>query len=127
MHADYVILSVQELFGPEEGALDVPWATFVGDHGKTHTFTVPADDPVDPYLEVQAFDVGEYGHEIFLNDEPLTGFEFPPHDAWQQWMDAITGSLLQSDENRLRIERDGGGDDAFAVANVVVHWRASEP
>lgn len=123
MHADYATVSVQELFGPEEDALDLPWATFVGDHGKTHAFDVPAADPTDSYLEVQAFDVAEYGHEIMLNDEPLSGFDIPPGEGWQYWMDTISGSPLRSGENHLRIERDATTDDAFAVGTVVVHWR----
>ena len=79
--------------------------------------------PTDVYVELQAYDVGAFGHEILLNGDPLTGFDVPPAEGWQYWMDAVTEQELRTGENTLRIRRDTDTDDAFAVGNVVVNWR----
>lgn len=121
--ANYATLSFQEALGPTEGHLDVPWAEFVGDRSSSHAFEVPTDDPLDPYLQIQVFDVEEYGHDVLLNGESLSGFDFPPSEGWQTWVDTVTGPVLRTGENTLRIERDTTSDDAFAVGSVVVNWR----
>jgi hypothetical protein len=120
--ANYALLPILEHLGPAADSLDVEWADFTGDHSSTQGFTVPVAEPVDAYLELQAFDVGEFGHEIVLDGEPLSGFDLPPADGWQYWMDSLAGRDL-SGTNTLRIRRDTSGDDAFAVGNVVVNWR----
>jgi hypothetical protein len=121
--ANYATLSVQEALGPSEDHLDVPWAAFAGDRSSSHAFEVPAEAAADPYLQIQAFDVEEYGHDILLNGESLSGFDIPPAEGWQAWMDTITGPDLREGENTLRIERDTTTEDAFAVGTVVVNWR----
>lgn len=121
--ANYATVSIQELLAPSTGALELPWAEFAGDRSSSHSFEVPVDEPETPYLQIQAFDVGEYDHEILLNGEALTGFDIPPSDGWQAWMDTIAPGQLQGGENTLRVERNTDGDDAFAVGTVVVHWR----
>ena len=121
--ADYALLSVFEQFGPEAGSLDVPWAEFAGDRSSEYEFTVRTDEATDAYVELQAYDVGAYGHEIVLNGEELTGFDVPPRDGWQYWMDTVTDQRLRAGRNILRIRRDQTMDDSFAVGNVVVHWR----
>ena len=126
MYADYATVSVQELLADDETALDLPWASFVGNRGDGHTFSLPAAAPVDPYLEIQAFDVSEYGHEIVLNGESLSGFDIPPAAGWQYWMDTIPESPLRTGDNTLRFERDATTSDAFAIGSVIVHWRASD-
>lgn len=120
-HANYALLPVFEQLGPSRDDLDVERAEFAGDRSSQQTFTVPGTDPVDAYLELQLYDVGEYGHEIVLNGEPLAGFDLPPVNGWQYWMDGV-GELTLQESNTLRIHRNG--DDSFAVGNVVVHWRA---
>lgn len=121
--ANYATLTLQEALGPSEDHLDVPWADFAGNRSSSHTFEVPTDEAVDPYLQIQAFDVEEYGHDILLNGESLSGFDLPPAEGWQTWMDTITNEGLAAGENSLRIERDTATEDAFAVGTVVVNWR----
>lgn len=123
--ANYATLSFQEALGPSEQHLDVPWAEFAGDQSSSQTFEVPTDDPRDPYLQIQVFGVEGYGHDVLLNGESLSGFDFPPSEGWQTWMDTITGQPLQQGENTLRIERDTTTPDAFAIGSVVVNWRES--
>jgi len=125
MHrANYALLRFLEHLGPNETSLDVEWAAFVGDETTEAEFTVPASDPVDAYVELQVYDIGEFDHEIVLNGEPLSGFDVPPADGWQYWMDALGDRTLRSGTNTLQIRRDAAGEDAFAVGNVVVNWRA---
>ena len=121
--ANYATLSIQKLLGPEKDTLDVPWAEYAGDTTDGYDFESPSEDVVDPYLQLQAFDVEEYTHEIMLNGEPLTGFDIPPSEGWQTWMDTITGRELQAGENTLGVKRDTDTDDAFVVGSVIVHWR----
>ncbi|ELZ28004.1 hypothetical protein C474_15924 [Halogeometricum pallidum JCM 14848] len=121
--ANYALLPILEQLGPDGDGLDVPWATFAGDRTSEHEFTVPVDATTDAYVELQAYKVGTYGHEILLNGEPLTGFDVPPAEGWQYWMDAVSGGELRKGENTLRIRRDASEDDSFAVGNVVVHWK----
>ncbi|MDS0300695.1 hypothetical protein NDI76_18255 [Halogeometricum sp. S1BR25-6] len=121
--ANYALLPVLEQLGPNEGALDVPWATFAGDRTSEYEFTVPTERTADPYVELQAYDVGTYGHEILLNGDSLAGFDVPPAEGWQFWMDTVSGSELREGVNTVRIRRDASEDDSFAVGNVVVHWK----
>ncbi|WP_255150493.1 DUF7383 domain-containing protein [Halorarius halobius] len=121
--ANYALLPVLEHLGPDSGSLDVPWATFVGDRSSRLTFSVPTADPTDAYLELQAYDVDTYGHEIHVNGTALSGFDVPPGDGWQLWLDAVTDADLHAGENEVRVHRDTASEDAFAVGNVVVHWR----
>jgi len=120
--ANYALVTVLEQLGPSADALDVPWAEFAGDKSSVYEFTAPAD-ATDAYLELQAYDVGSFDHEILLNGEPLSGFDLPPAEGWQYWMDAVTEERLQAGENRLQIRRDTASEDAFAVGNVVVNWK----
>ena len=121
--SNYALLSFQEALGPNKDAFDELWADFTGDRSSAHTFEVPTDDPRDPYLQMQVLDVAEYGHDVLVNGESVSGFDIPPGDGWQTWMDPITGHPLQAGENTLRIERDTTTDDAFVVGTVVVNWR----
>ena len=52
-------------------------------------FEVPAADPVDPYVEMQVYDVEAYSHERHLDGDPLSGFDIAPGEGWQYWMDTI--------------------------------------
>lgn len=120
--ANYALLHVGEHLGPDESGLDVPWATFAGDRSSELAFEVPAE-PHEPYLELQAYEVGTFDHEILVNGEPMSGFDLPPAEGWQYWMDSITGAELTVGENTLRVAREGTTDDNFVVGNVVVHWK----
>ncbi|MFB6096630.1 MAG: hypothetical protein ABEJ74_04510 [Haloferacaceae archaeon] len=120
--ANYALLPVLEQLGPSE-RLELPWAEFAGNRSSLLEFEVPIEAPIDPYVEVQVYDVGEYGHEILVNGESLTGFDLPPGEGWQQWLDAVTGPELTAGTNTVQIHRDTTADDAFAVGNVVVHWK----
>nr|WP_265338732.1 hypothetical protein [Halalkalirubrum salinum] len=40
-------------------------------------------------------------------------------------MDALTGAALQSGENTIKIVRDPGSDDAFAIGTIVLQWQDS--
>lgn len=121
--ANYALLEFGEHLGPHEQGLDVPWATFVGDRSSEQRFHVPVGDPVDSYLELQAYEVDSFGHDIRLNGEPLSGFDIPPANGWQYWMDAITGAELVKGENTVQVIRDPEAQDSFVVGNVTVHWR----
>jgi hypothetical protein len=121
--ANYATLYLGVQLAPEGRALDLDWATNVGDTTDPHEFEVPTDDPQDAYVGLQAFDVGEYGHEIEVNGEPLSGFDIPPNDGWQYWVDTLTGTGLHEGTNTLRIRRDPDSRDAFAVGTVTVHWK----
>jgi hypothetical protein len=121
--ANYALVNVSAHLGPDPDELDVPWAEFVGDATPEFEFTVPTDRAIDPYVGVQAFSVGEYGHELEINGESLGGFDLPPANGWQYWEDAITEVELADGANTLRVVRDRTEDDAFAVNNVTVHWR----
>ena len=121
--ANYALLEVLEHLGPSKESLKVEWAEFSGDHSTPHEFTVPTGEATDTYLEVQVYDVGTFGHDIRLNGESLSGFDIPPGDGWQYWMDAVPGQHLRAEENTLQIRRETASEDAFAVGNVVVNWR----
>lgn len=121
--ANYDVVTFAAHLGVDEHRLDLPWATFHGDRSSEETFEVTTDDPTDAYLELQAYEVDEYGHEILLNGEPLTGFDLPPSDGWQLWMDTAAGAALQPGENTVQIARDTDTNDSFAVGTLVVHWR----
>jgi len=120
--ANYALVTVLEQLGPSADALDVPWAEFAGDKSSVYEFHVPAD-ATDAYLELQAYDVGSFDHEILLNGDPLSGFDVPPAEGWQYWMDAVTEERLQAGENTLQVRRDTASEDAFAVGSVVVNWK----
>jgi hypothetical protein len=120
--ANYALLQVLEHLGPTSDSLGVEWAEFVGDRSTSHEFTVAGSDAVDAYLELQVYDVGDFDHEILLNDEPLAGFDIPPAEGWQYWMDSLAERELTG-TNTLRVRRNRSSDDAFAVGNVVVNWR----
>lgn len=121
--ANYATVDFEEYLGHDDGALSVPWADYVGNASTEHAFEVPTDDPTDAYVELQVYDVDEYGHEILVNGDPLSGFDIPPHNGWQQWMDTVTGASLRGGENTIRIRRDPDTPDNFVVGTVVIHWR----
>jgi hypothetical protein len=108
---------------PEGRSLALDWATNVGDITERYEFEVPTDDARDAYVGLQAFDVGDYGHEIEVNGTPLTGFDIPPNEGWQYWVDTLTGIDLQAGTNTVRIRRDPDSRDAFAVGTVTIHWK----
>ncbi|MFC6990162.1 hypothetical protein ACFQJD_18330 [Haloplanus sp. GCM10025708] len=103
--------------------LDLDWATDAGDATDVYEFTVPTADATDGYIGIQAFDVGEYGHEIVVNGDPTSGFDVPPSEGWQYWVDTLTDVELHEGTNTLQIRRDPDSGDSFAVGNVTVHWK----
>jgi hypothetical protein len=109
---------------PEGAELALDWADSVGDETGTYEFEVPTAEATDGYVGIQAFDVGAYGHEILVNGDPMNGFDIPPNDGWQYWVDTFADAVsLTEGTNRLRIARDPESDDAFAVGTVTVHWK----
>lgn len=122
-HANYATVYVGAQLAPDGVRLDLDWADAAGDVTDRYEFEVPTDDPRDPFLGIQAFDVGEYGHDIVLNGESLSGFDIPPNDGWQYWADSVTGASLVEGTNTLALERDADTDDAFAVGTVRIHWK----
>ena len=122
-HANYALFYLGDHLGPDRDALDIDWATFVGDRTDRYEFTVPTAAVVDCHISLQVYDVGEYGHDVLINDEALSGFDFPPDEGWQYWMDSLSDRRLVEGTNTLRIERDTEGDDNFAVGNVKIHWK----
>ncbi|SHG44523.1 DUF7383 domain-containing protein [Halobaculum gomorrense] len=123
--ATYATVYLGAQLAPEETQLELDWADDAGDRTDDHEFEVSTDDPREAYLEIQAFDVGEYGHEVLVNGEPLSGFDIPPNDGWQLWTDTVSGVDLREGTNTLAIARDPDSDDAFAVGTVRVHWKES--
>ena len=123
--ANYAVVPIQSLLGPDSAPeiLDLDWATFVGAETPTFEFDVPVAEPRDGYLGIQAFEVGDYGHDVLINGEALSGFDVPPNDGWQYWVDTITGASLEKGTNTIRIRRANEGADAFAVGTVTVHWK----
>lgn len=121
--ANYARLQFQQHLGPDPSSLDVPWADFAGDRTDRVSFAVPAEAPREPYVELQVYDVGAFTHEIQLNGTALSGFDIPPSEGWQYWMDTIGDGHLTSGENTLRLARDTETDDAFAVGTAIVHWK----
>ena len=122
--ANYARCQFQQHLGPDPSSLEVPWADFAGDRTDRVAFEVPADDPSEPYVELQVYDVGEFTHEITLNGTALSGFDIPPGEGWQYWMDTVGDGHLTGGENTLRIGRDTDTDDAFVVGTAIVHWKA---
>lgn len=62
--ANYALVPVQQHLGQTSETLAVPWAEFVGDATDEFEFTLPTDSPTEASLELQAYDVEAYGHEI---------------------------------------------------------------
>lgn len=120
---NYAAIDVGAQLAPAGRELDLDWADDAGDRTDAHEFAVPTADPREPFVGVQAFDVGEYGHELLLNGDPLSGFDVPPGDGWQYWVDTVTGATLVEGRNTLAVARDTDGDDAFAVGTVWVNWK----
>lgn len=121
--ANYALVSIQEHLGPDSEGLDVPWAEFAGDSTDTYTFDVPTDDPREPYVEMQVYEVGTYDHELVVNGEPLSGFDAPAGEGWQYWMDTVMRTKLEKGTNTLEFRRDADSADNFVVGTVVVHWK----
>jgi hypothetical protein len=124
LRANYATVYVGAQLAPEGLELDLDWADSVGDETTTYEFDVPTHDATDGYVGIQAFDVGAYGHEILINGDPMSGFDIPPNDGWQYWVDTFADAVsLTEGVNHLRIARDAESDDAFAVGSVTVHWK----
>jgi hypothetical protein len=121
--ANYATVYVGAQLTPEDRRLDLDWATDAGDRTDPHSFEVPTDGATDPHVGLQAFDVGTYGHEIRVNGEPLSGFDIPPSEGWQYWVDTLAGASLRAGTNELQIARDADTRDAFAVGTVIVRWK----
>ena len=126
-HANYAAVYVGAQLSPDGHGLALDWAEHAGDRTDEYEFEVPTDDPREPFLGIQAFDVGEYGHDILLNGESLSGFDIPPNDGWQYWADSITGASLVEGTNAVALRRDADTDDAFAVGTVRIHWKEPAP
>ncbi len=127
LRANYATVYVGAQLAPEGRELDLDWATDAGDETTAHTFEVPTAEATEAYVGLQAFDVGDYGHEILINDERLGGFDIPPNEGWQYWVDTLSDVDLVAGTNRLRVVRDTDGRDAFAVGSVTVHWKEPAP
>ena len=121
--ANYALVNVSAHLGPSKDAIDVPWADYVGDATPEFEFDVPTAEATDPYIGLQAFRVGRYGHELSINGTSLSGFDVPPSEGWQYWEDAITNVELREGENTVKVVRDEATDDSFALNNVTVHWK----
>jgi hypothetical protein len=121
--ANYTTVYVGAQLGPEGADLGLEWASDAGDATEPLPFEVPTADPRDAYVGLQAYDVGTYGHEIRVNGESLSGFDVPPNEGWQYWVDTVTGASLAEGDNELRIVRDADTRDAFAVGTITVHWK----
>lgn len=121
--ANYATVYVGAHLGPDGRTLDLEWADDAGDETNPLEFEVPTDETREAYVGIQAFDVGEYGHEILFNDRAQSGFDIPPNEGWQYWVDTLTGTELRAGTNTVRIARDTDTDDAFAVGTLTVHWK----
>jgi hypothetical protein len=121
--ANYAMVYAGARLGPTEGTLDVAGTEFVGDETPAYEFRVPTAEAVDAYVALQVYDVEEYGHEILVNDETLSGFDIPPDDGWQYWMDSFADAELREGTNTVAVRRDVDSLDSFAVGNLTVHWR----
>jgi hypothetical protein len=126
--ANYAVVYVGAQLGPEDRSLGIDWAEQVGDETAVYEFEVPTDDTHEPFVGLQAFDVGSYTHEIEINGETLSGFDIPPNEGWQYWVDSLTGASLHEGTNTIRIRRDPEAEDVFAIGTVRIHWKeAIEP
>ncbi|WP_411965325.1 hypothetical protein [Haloferax sp. YSMS24] len=121
--ANYATVFIGSHLHPPDERLNLDWAADVGDETDSFEFEVPTDDPTEAYIGIQAFDVGEYGHDILINGDPLSGFDIPPGDGWQYWVDTVVGAELVEGTNTIRIVRDKSTDDAFAVGTITIHWK----
>ena len=122
--ANYATVYVGSQLGPEGAELNLmDGATDAGDATDALEFEVPTDRPADAYIGIQAYEVGEYGHQIEINESALSGFDIPPNDGWQYWVDTLSGAELVEGTNTVRIRRDEDSDDSFAVGTVTVHWK----
>ena len=124
LRANYATMYVGAQLAPETRKLDLDWADDVGDETAALEFDVPTADPTDGYVGIQAFDVGEYGHEILINNNPINNFDIPPNEGWQYWVDTFGDAVsLSEGRNSVRIVRDEETTDAFAVGTVTIHWK----
>ena len=121
--ANYATVYVGAQLSADGRELNLDWATDAGDETDAFEFEVPTDSPTDAYIGLQAFDVGEYGHEIEVNGTALNGFDIPPNDGWQYWVDTLSGVELSMGTNTIRIRRDADSTDSFAVGTVTIHWK----
>jgi len=121
--ANYATIFVGAQLSSADRRLDLDWATDAGDETDEFEFTVPSADARDAYVGLQAFDVGEYGHEIEINGTTLSGFDVPPNEGWQYWVDTVANVELVEGANTLRVLRDTSTEDSFAVGTVTVHWK----
>jgi len=120
--SNYALVEISQHLGAVD-ELDLPWSEFVGDRTPEHEFEVPTADAVDAYVTIQAYDVGVYDHEVLINGETVSGFDIPPADGWQCWMDVLTGPDLVRGTNTVAVARDGDTDDSFALGTVRITWR----
>lgn len=121
--SNYALLDFSEMLGPHAEAMDVEWAEFAGDQSSELDFEVPTAGARDGYVTIQALDVSEYSHEVVVNGESLSGFDLPPCEGWQTWMDVVSGVELVEGTNTLQFLRDDETRDAFVVGSVRVTWR----
>lgn len=125
--ANYATIYVGAQLAPDDRKLALDWAADAGDRTDVHEFDVPTTEPQDAYVGIQAFDVDAFGHEILINGDAMSGFDIPPNDGWQYWVDTLTGTSLVEGTNTLEIARDTDSQDAFAVGTVTVHWKEPVP
>lgn len=110
--------------------------TFQGSETPVRTFWID-NRPVDrAYIILQAFNVGNRFHKVFINGEdlaePPSDFFIPEVDegdvarSWQTWMDTFDGSILRRGENAIQIKKaatERAGQDNFFIGEVVISWR----
>ncbi|MFB6256938.1 MAG: hypothetical protein ABEH58_09490 [Haloplanus sp.] len=124
LRANYATIYVGAQLAPEARKLDLDWADDVGNETAALEFEVPATEATDGYVGIQAFDVDEYGHEILINGDSMSGFDIPPSEGWQYWVETLGDDVsLSEGVNTVRIVRDEETTDAFAVGTVTIHWK----
>jgi hypothetical protein len=110
---DFTWLSINQEFNAQNNAA-------------TKTFIVQTTPiSTDSYLLITTRDVTGSGHQLFINNKELPGFDLRPHEGWATSMDHIPPGFLKNGENTITIERIGS--DNFAVGFIVVHWREFDP
>ncbi|MEM9091988.1 MAG: hypothetical protein AAGC93_25040, partial [Cyanobacteria bacterium P01_F01_bin.53] len=109
---------------------DFNWVTInqtFDDANPTVTVSFPiegTDDVIDDgYLLIQARDVDDSNHDIYINNRRLPGEDILPYGpGYGVSIHPIPPTFLDKGTNTIRIDRIGGSDD-FYVSAVAVNWR----
>ena len=85
-------------------------------------FPIEGDPIDDGYLLITAHNVSWQTHQIYINNQELSGWDIPIHSSgWQTWMDRIPSGVLHTGINSIMVVRAAGDD--FTTKDIVVHWR----